>query len=73
MITRLAGGCIVDPVHGLRGEPRDLFVQDGRIIAPPSDGRADETLDLAGATVMAGAIDIHTHVAGGKGPQCDKE
>ena len=67
MLTRLTGGTIYDPANGVDGEVRDLYVRDGRIVAPPMDG---ETIahehDLAGRVVMAGAIDIHTHIGGGK-------
>jgi formylmethanofuran dehydrogenase subunit A len=66
MITQLAQGRVFDPANGLRGERRDLFIADGRIVAPPGDGRADRRLDLDGLVVMAGAIDIHSHLAGGK-------
>jgi formylmethanofuran dehydrogenase subunit A len=67
MLTRLTGGTIYDPANGIDGEVRDLYVRDGRIVAPPLDG---ETIahehDLSGRVVMAGAIDIHTHIGGGK-------
>lgn len=65
MITRLAGGRILDPANGIKGEVRDLFVENGRVIA--ADGRQpDRTRDLRGLIVMAGAIDIHSHISGGK-------
>ena len=66
MITRLAGGRVFDPANGLKGEVRDLYVDDGRMVAPPAGGRADRSYDLGGHVVMPGAIDIHSHVAGGK-------
>ncbi|MGQ0593913.1 MAG: formylmethanofuran dehydrogenase subunit A [Gammaproteobacteria bacterium] len=67
MLTRLTGGTIYDPANGVDGEVRDLYVRDGRIVDPPRDG---ETIahehELSGQVVMAGAIDIHTHIGGGK-------
>ena len=66
MITRLSGGRIFDPANGVNGDIRDLYVEDGRIIAAPADGTADQTYELRGRAVMAGGIDIHSHVAGGK-------
>ena len=66
MITVLAQGRVFDPASAANGEPRDLFIEDGRIIAGPEGGRADRRYDLGGRIVMAGAIDIHSHVAGGK-------
>jgi formylmethanofuran dehydrogenase subunit A len=63
MLTRLTGGRIIDPANA-RDDVGDLWVQDGRVIATPDHARANETLDLTGCIVMAGGIDIHTHVAG---------
>lgn len=64
MLIRLKGGRIIDPVHE-RDESGDLFLEDGRIVATPAKGRkADETYDLTGKIVMAGAVDIHSHIAG---------
>ena len=62
-VIRLAGGRVIDPAHG-RDEIADLWIDNGRIIAPPAGRRAAQTFDLAGKIVMAGAIDIHSHIAG---------
>jgi len=65
MLMRLAGGRVIDPANGV-DDVRDLFVRDGHVVAPPADPTtADRTLDLTGRIVMAGGIDVHTHVAGG--------
>jgi formylmethanofuran dehydrogenase subunit A len=43
----------------------DVWVRDGRIIEPPPTSTpADETYDVSGKIVMAGAIDVHSHIAG---------
>ncbi|MFZ5790398.1 MAG: formylmethanofuran dehydrogenase subunit A [Pseudomonadota bacterium] len=66
-ITKLAGGLIVDPANGRDRVAADLYIQDGRIIADPGPAaRIDRVFDLAGKIVMAGGIDIHSHIAGGK-------
>ncbi|MCE7028167.1 formylmethanofuran dehydrogenase subunit A [Jiella avicenniae] len=65
MLTRLSGGHVVDPASGRDGVA-DIYVEDGLVVDPPSNGRAaDETIDCTGLVVMAGAIDIHSHIAGG--------
>ncbi len=65
MLTRLKGGHVVDPANG-RDELGDVYVEDGVVVAPPANGRAaDETIDCSGLIAMAGAIDIHSHIAGG--------
>ncbi|HEV8262251.1 MAG TPA: formylmethanofuran dehydrogenase subunit A [Burkholderiales bacterium] len=66
-MIRLRGGRVYDPANGIDGEVRDLFMNAGRIVATPTAGtRVDREIDLAGRIVMAGAIDIHTHIGGGK-------
>ncbi|MDE3176590.1 MAG: formylmethanofuran dehydrogenase subunit A [Pseudomonadota bacterium] len=63
MLTKIAGGRILDPANG-RDEVGDLWLQGESVIAAPAHGRADETFDARGCVVMAGAIDIHSHIAG---------
>ena len=63
--TRLKGGRIVDPANGIDAVG-DLWLRDGGIVAAPADGHADATIDLTGMVVMAGGIDMHTHIGGGK-------
>ena len=63
MTTRIAGGRVIDPAHGRDGIG-DVWIEDGRIIAPPPAGAAETTYDATGKIVMAGAIDIHSHIAG---------
>jgi formylmethanofuran dehydrogenase subunit A len=64
MLTRIAGGRVIDPAND-RDAIGDVWMCDGRISAPPSSGAAaDETYDATGTVVMAGAIDIHSHIAG---------
>ncbi|HSI96304.1 MAG TPA: amidohydrolase family protein, partial [Methylophilaceae bacterium] len=67
MLIKLSGGTIYDPAHGIDGKVRDIFVRDGRIVEQPRDGeRIDQEYNLSGKVVMAGAIDMHTHIGGGK-------
>jgi len=66
MTTRLTGGRVFDPANGIKGEIRDIYVSDGRIVQAPSEGRADTTYDLGGHVVMGGGIDLHSHLSGGK-------
>ena len=64
MKTRIAGGHVIDPAHGRDGIG-DVWIDDGRIVdAPPSGTAADATYDATGKIVMAGAIDVHSHIAG---------
>ncbi|WAR46199.1 formylmethanofuran dehydrogenase subunit A [Methylomonas rapida] len=66
MLIKLQNGAIYDPAQNLHGAIRDLFVRDGAIVADPGpDARFDAVFDLTGKVVMAGAVDIHSHIAGG--------
>ncbi len=67
MLIRLNGGKVYDPANNINGEVRDIFIFDGKIIGTPlEDTRIDKTYDIRDRIVMAGAIDIHTHIGGGK-------
>ncbi len=66
MLTKLTGGKIYDPAHGVSGEVRDIYFENGKIVAPATDARIGKAYDLRGRIVMAGAIDPHTHIGGGK-------
>ena len=67
MLLKLTGGKIYDPAHGVNGEVRDLYVRDGALAAPAAaHERVDQEYDVRGRVVMAGAIDMHTHIGGGK-------
>lgn len=64
MLTRLSGGHVLDPAHR-RDAVGDLWFEDGRIVPPPRAGRQpDAAHDVSGCVVMAGGIDIHSHIAG---------
>lgn len=67
MLTKLSGATVYDPANGVNAEVRDIYIRDGRIISQPSaDEHVDEHYDVKGHAVMAGAIDIHTHIGGSK-------
>ncbi len=66
MLMKLKGGRIYDPANGVDGRTRDVYVRDGRIVADDPDAKVDVEYDVTGRVVMAGAIDPHTHIGGGK-------
>ena len=63
MLTKIVGGRVLDPANCV-DEVGDLWLEGERVIAAPAGGRADEIFDATGCVVMAGAIDIHSHIAG---------
>lgn len=64
-MIELRNGKICDPTHPRHGQFSSLFVSGGEFVTQP-DNPCDHVVDLAGALVMAGGIDIHTHIGGGK-------
>ena len=58
-------GVVYDPLHQIEGEVRDVWIEDGRIIAAPAV-RPDKTIDATGMIVMPGGVDMHCHIAGPK-------
>ncbi len=66
MITKLTGATVYDPTNGVDGEIRDLWIEDGRIVSPRAGAKITAEYPLKGAVVMAGGIDPHTHIGGGK-------
>lgn len=50
---------VIDPSQ--KSPPRDLYIRDGRIVAKPTRGHC-QTIDLQNQIVLAGGIDMHTHL-----------
>lgn len=67
MITCLKNGRLYDPAQQKNGVLEDIYIAQGRIVAKPLDpSKVTKTFDLSGKIVMAGAIDMHSHIGGGK-------
>ena len=66
MLIKLSGAKVYDPANSVNGELRDVYVDGGKIVSPDFGARVDKEYDLKGRVVMAGAIDPHTHIGGGK-------
>src|SRR3954465_3442620 len=64
----ISGGRVIDPANGIDDQVRDIWIADGRVVAPPDDPavRADRTIDARGYVVLPGGVDVHCHIAGGK-------
>lgn len=60
MRIALRHGLVVDPRSGTE-QPRDLFVQDGRIVGvgrAPGGFSADRTIDASGLVIIPGLVDL---------------
>jgi len=60
----IKNGKVYDPKTGLKGDVSDVCIKDGKI-ADKVSSKA-KVIDAKGKTVMAGAVEIHAHVAGPK-------
>src|SRR5437588_3337824 len=67
-LLKIANGTVYDPANGVNGVVQDVWIQDGKVVAPPTDPdvRADKVLDATGLVVMPGGVDMHAHIAGPK-------
>ncbi|MDY7031788.1 MAG: amidohydrolase family protein [Thermodesulfobacteriota bacterium] len=57
----IQGGRIYDSKNNVNGDVRDLFIKDGMIVDGFA-GNAEKIIDAGGKAVMAGGIDIHSHI-----------
>jgi formylmethanofuran dehydrogenase subunit A len=64
LLTLVRGGRIVDPASG-RDEVADLLLRDDRVVASAEGARPDRVIEATDCVVMAGGIDVHSHIAGG--------
>ena len=67
MKFKIINGTVFDPSQKINGEKKDLFVDNGFIVDPSKNelSKFNKVIDVSGLIVMAGAIDIHSHIAGG--------
>ncbi|MDN7024590.1 formylmethanofuran dehydrogenase subunit A [Methanoculleus sp. FWC-SCC1] len=61
----IKNGFVFDPLQGIRGDKVDIAIKDGKIVETTALTNP-KTIDAAGMTVMAGGVDIHSHVVGPK-------
>ncbi|HZE21829.1 MAG TPA: hypothetical protein VE082_07235, partial [Desulfobaccales bacterium] len=61
MRLKIAGGRLYDPSCGWDGETGDLYIQDGRLVAPLAE--VDEEIEARGQVVTPAGIDLRGQVA----------
>ena len=60
----IRGGKVYDPIHGLDGKVRDIWVEGERIVAPPVNQGKHSVMNARGLIIAPAGVEIHTHVAG---------
>ncbi len=66
MNYRIKNGLIIDPAQKINAIKQDLLVKDGLIVEKFDSVDKFENIDCTDMIVMAGGIDMHTHIGGGK-------
>jgi len=59
----IKNGFVFDPTQKLKGDQADVAIKDGKIVDKVANPKV---IDAKGMTVMAGALEVHAHVAGPK-------
>ncbi len=61
---RIKGGYVYDPLNGVDGDAMDVLISGGKVVEKVA--RDAKVIDAKGKLVMAGGVDIHSHIAGSK-------
>uniref|UniRef100_A0A7C2ZQC6 Formylmethanofuran dehydrogenase subunit A n=1 Tax=Ignisphaera aggregans TaxID=334771 RepID=A0A7C2ZQC6_9CREN len=63
----IKNGIVFDPLNNIKGEVLDIAIKNGKIVDPSEiDTSRAIVVDAKNKVVMAGGIDIHSHIAGSK-------
>ncbi|HIJ07623.1 MAG: Amidohydrolase 3 [Methanomicrobiales archaeon 53_19] len=60
----IRNGFVIDPTRNINGDVADIAIKDGQIVE--GVGSKAKVIDASGKVVMAGGVDVHSHVAGPK-------
>ena len=66
MNYKIINGFLIDPVQKINTVKQDLLIKNGVIVSRFDPMDKFEEIDCSNMVVMAGAIDMHTHIGGGK-------
>lgn len=63
----IKNGIVYDPMNNVRGERMDIAIKGGKIVSDAEiDLKEAKVIDAEGRLVMAGGVDMHSHIAGPK-------
>ena len=65
MTIHLKNGKVFDPTNRVFNKKKDTYIRDGKFVKSLKK-KADQIIDCTDKIVMPGAIDLHTHIGGGK-------
>mgnify|MGYP001377986322 FL=1 len=61
----LKNGKVFDPSNNIFNKKKDVYIKDGKFVKS-LDKKATQIIDCKDKIIMPGAIDLHTHIGGGK-------
>ena len=61
----IKNGVVYDPINEIDGEVMDIAIKDNKIVDMVDESKA-YMIDASNKLVMAGGVDVHTHIAGPK-------
>ncbi len=61
---RIKGGYVYDPLNGVDGDAMDVLISGGKVVEKVKSNA--KVIDAKGKLVMAGGVDVHSHIAGSK-------
>ncbi|NVM19102.1 MAG: amidohydrolase family protein [Candidatus Lokiarchaeota archaeon] len=56
-------GFVFDPFNKIEGEPKDILIEDGKIVDKFTSSNDIKEIDAKGKTVVPAAVEIHAHIA----------
>ena len=67
MLIQLKSGNVYDPHNKIFNIKKDIYIEDGSIVDKKHiSSKIDKVINCNNKIVMPGAIDMHTHIGGGK-------
>ena len=61
----LKNGKVFDPSNNIFNKKKDIYIKEGKIVKS-LDKKASQIIECKDKIIMPGAIDLHTHIGGGK-------
>ncbi|MFX0187973.1 MAG: amidohydrolase family protein [Candidatus Hodarchaeota archaeon] len=59
----IKNGLVFDPLNDIKGEKKDILIENGKIVEKFSSKRKVKEIDANRKTIIPAALDIHTHIA----------
>jgi formylmethanofuran dehydrogenase subunit A len=67
LLIQLKSGNVYDPHNKIFNIKKDIYIEDGSIVDKKHiSSKIDKVINCSNKIVMPGAIDMHTHIGGGK-------